>query len=215
MSRSIVARAEFQELAEQRLAEAKVLLDQGQWDGAYYLAGYAVELGLKACIIKSLLVTDAFPAKDFSKKCYTHAVGSLVGLASLDESLRIATSSDLRPTGELGTDAGLVGAEAVPQDRPDRGRSPLRSYRRRCTWSTPVDQDAGVREQFDSGERLREALVADGFDIRVAFWAKPTDDGKWFLYLASPEWMTRGGRRPPIASFMASCERCPTFGSTR
>lgn len=94
MSRSIVTRAEFRELAEQRLVEAKVLLDQGQWDGAYYLAGYAVELGLKACIIKSLLVTDAFPAIDFSKKCYTHAVGSLVGLASLDESLRIATSSD-------------------------------------------------------------------------------------------------------------------------
>jgi hypothetical protein len=49
-----------------------------------------------------------------------------------------------------------------------------------------MDQDAVVREQTESGEQLIEALVADGFDIRVAFWAKPTDDGKWFLYLASP-----------------------------
>jgi HEPN domain len=94
VSRLIVTRAEFRELAEQRLAEAKVLLDQGQWDGAYYLAGYAVELGLKACIIKSLLATDAFPAIEFSKRCYTHAVVQLVSVANLDESLKIVTSSD-------------------------------------------------------------------------------------------------------------------------
>ena len=41
-------------MADQRLVEAKALLDQGMWDGAYYLAGYAVELALKACIIKML-----------------------------------------------------------------------------------------------------------------------------------------------------------------
>jgi len=28
--------------------------------------------------------------------------------------------------------------------------------------------------------------MADGFDVRLAFWTKPTDEGKWFLYLASP-----------------------------
>ncbi len=94
MSRLIVTRAEFQELSEQRLREAKVLLDQGQWDGAYYLAGYAVELGLKARIIKTLLVTDAFPDKDFSKNCYTHAIEKLVVLAKLDDERKIATDAD-------------------------------------------------------------------------------------------------------------------------
>jgi hypothetical protein len=49
-----------------------------------------------------------------------------------------------------------------------------------------MDQDAMVSEQTESGKRLIEALAAAGFDVRVAFWAKPTDDGKWFLYLASP-----------------------------
>lgn len=52
MSRLVRTKAEFQELAELRLEEARVLLDQGKWDGAYYLAGYAVELALKARIIK-------------------------------------------------------------------------------------------------------------------------------------------------------------------
>jgi len=89
-----VTKAEFQELAEQRLAEAKVLLDQGQWDGAYYLAGYAVKLALKACIIKTLLATDAFPDKEFSKNCYTHAVEKLVGLAELDGARKTAADAD-------------------------------------------------------------------------------------------------------------------------
>jgi len=43
-----------------------------------------------------------------------------------------------------------------------------------------------VSEQTESGKRLIDALPTEGFDVRVAFWAKPTDEGKWFLYLASP-----------------------------
>lgn len=81
MSKLIETRTEFQQLAQERLQEAKALLDLGKWSGAYYLAGYAVELALKACIIKMLMATDAFPKKDFSKDCYTHAIEMLVKLA--------------------------------------------------------------------------------------------------------------------------------------
>ena len=49
-----------------------------------------------------------------------------------------------------------------------------------------MDQDTVVSEQTESGKRLIQALAAAGFDVRLAFWAKPTDEGKWFLYLASP-----------------------------
>jgi len=69
LSKLIVTQAEFQGLAEERLMEAKALLDLGKWCGTYYLAGYAVELALKACIIKSLMATDAFPDREFSKNC--------------------------------------------------------------------------------------------------------------------------------------------------
>ena len=91
MSKLIETKAEFQELAEKRLVEAKALLDLGMWDGAYYLAGYAVELALKACIIKLVMATDAFPDKEFSKNCYTHDIEKLVGLAKLDVPRKIAT----------------------------------------------------------------------------------------------------------------------------
>ncbi|MBY0231054.1 MAG: HEPN domain-containing protein [Gemmataceae bacterium] len=94
MSRLIETRAEFQQLAEERLVEAKALLNLSRWDGAYYLAGYAVELALKACIIKGLMATDAFPDKEFSRNCYTHAIDKLVGLARLADELKVATSAD-------------------------------------------------------------------------------------------------------------------------
>ena len=94
MSKLIVTKAEFQALAEGRLVEAKALLDLGMWDGAYYLAGYAVELGLKACIIKMLMATDEFPTLMFSKDSYTHAIAKLVTLARLDGSLKAARDAD-------------------------------------------------------------------------------------------------------------------------
>jgi hypothetical protein len=49
-----------------------------------------------------------------------------------------------------------------------------------------VDKDTLVSQQTESGSQLISALAADGFDIEVAFWAKPTEEGKWYLYLASP-----------------------------
>lgn len=92
MSKLIETKAEFQVLAEQRLLEAKALLDLEKWDGAYYLAGYAVELALKACIIKMLMATDAFPKKKFD--CYIHDISKLVELAKLDDALKKETAAD-------------------------------------------------------------------------------------------------------------------------
>jgi hypothetical protein len=55
-----------------------------------------------------------------------------------------------------------------------------------------MDQDTLVREQIEGGAQSIEALREKGFEIRIAFWAKPTDDAKWFLYLASPVVDTKG-----------------------
>ncbi len=49
-----------------------------------------------------------------------------------------------------------------------------------------MDQDSVVTEQIEGGRRLLEMLREKGFEVVNAFWAKPTEDGKWFLYLASP-----------------------------
>jgi HEPN domain-containing protein len=77
-----LTRTDLQNLAHEKIAEAKILLDAGKWTGAYYLAGYAVECGLKACIAK-LFRSDVFPEKSFSDKCYIHDLEKLVVLADL------------------------------------------------------------------------------------------------------------------------------------
>lgn len=46
-------RKDFQDLAMVRVREAEMLLAAGLFDGAYYLAGLAVECALKACIAKA------------------------------------------------------------------------------------------------------------------------------------------------------------------
>lgn len=94
MSQPAVTRADFQHLAAVRAAEAKALLDAGLWDGAYYLAGYAVELALKACVIKKVMATDAFPEKNFSWDCYSHDLEKLVKLAGLANEKKAATTAD-------------------------------------------------------------------------------------------------------------------------
>lgn len=55
-------RADLQNLAELRINEAKLLLDRGFYQGAYYVAGYAIECALKACIAKKTQQFD-FPEK--------------------------------------------------------------------------------------------------------------------------------------------------------
>jgi HEPN domain-containing protein len=95
LSKLIESRADFQQMANERLEEAKALLDVGKWSGAYYLAGYAVELALKACIIKTLMATDAFPDKELSRNCYTHSIEKLVESAKLEDVWKIAMDADV------------------------------------------------------------------------------------------------------------------------
>ena len=75
-------RTELQTLALVRARDAEALLAAGQWSGAYYLAGYAVECGLKACI--ALLTREfEFPARESVLRSYTHKLETLVDVARL------------------------------------------------------------------------------------------------------------------------------------
>jgi HEPN domain-containing protein len=83
-------RNDFQEITEVRLRESKALLAAGFPEGAYYLAGYAVECALKACIAKRTQEHD-FPEKE-SRNYYSHDLEELLGFAKLrtelDQSMR-------------------------------------------------------------------------------------------------------------------------------
>jgi HEPN domain-containing protein len=60
-----VKRKDLQVLAETRLTEAQVLFQNRKFDGAYYLAGYAIECAIKACVARNTRRFD-FPDKDLA-----------------------------------------------------------------------------------------------------------------------------------------------------
>ena len=76
-------REELQAIARIRLREAKTLLVAGFPDGAYYLAGYALECGLKACIAKATRRYD-FPDRKRVNDSHTHKLRELVRLSELE-----------------------------------------------------------------------------------------------------------------------------------
>lgn len=82
-----MTRKEFQQLARVRLEEAKLLLSAGHFAGAYYLAGYVVECGLKACIARKTKRYDFPPDRKTVEKVYSHDFDSLVWAAKLVEEL--------------------------------------------------------------------------------------------------------------------------------
>jgi HEPN domain-containing protein len=84
-------RIDLQEISTMRLLESKALLAAGFPEGAYYLAGYAVECALKACIAKRTQQHD-FPDKKLTEKSYTHDVERLLDAAGLSEILKIDLS---------------------------------------------------------------------------------------------------------------------------
>jgi hypothetical protein len=57
-----------------------------------------------------------------------------------------------------------------------------------------MDQNPVVNEEIESGKRLINALAAKGLEVGVAFWAKPSEGGQWYLYLASPFVDEKGAR---------------------
>lgn len=86
-------RTDFQVLAELRLRESKALFTAGFPEGAYYLAGYAVECGLKACIAKRTREHD-FPDKKLVNDSHTHNLKSLLQLAELKAELDAVIEAD-------------------------------------------------------------------------------------------------------------------------
>ena len=48
-----------------------------------------------------------------------------------------------------------------------------------------MDYELLVDERIEDGKSLIAGLVEDGFDVTVAFWARTSEEGLWFLYVGS------------------------------
>jgi len=89
---------EIKELAYLRLSEAEILCEAGKFDGAFYLAGYSVELMLKAKICEHFRIDNLFNKQactiqgisDLRKVVETHDINLLLIFSGLEEKFRIA-----------------------------------------------------------------------------------------------------------------------------
>ncbi len=83
---STLTRSNLQQLAESRLHEAKCLMRDGLYDGAVYLAGYSLELALKARICR--LLDSDYPLESPFSSFKTHSYNTLLRPAGLEQALK-------------------------------------------------------------------------------------------------------------------------------
>ena len=98
-----VSKGDLEALAEARIREATLLYQARQYSGAYYLAGYAVELAIKACIAKHIR-SGFIPDRNFVNRIYQHRPDDLIGLAGLKEAL----NDEIKKDPQLGGNWGLA-----------------------------------------------------------------------------------------------------------
>lgn len=83
----------LQRLAQLRLSEAKLLLHEKQYSGAYYIAGYAIECALKA-LIAAQFRENEIPDKSLVDQVYSHKLANLLKLAGLEKTLESERQND-------------------------------------------------------------------------------------------------------------------------
>jgi HEPN domain-containing protein len=84
-----LSQAALRQLSEERVKDAKVLLDSGRWEFAYYIAGYAVECALKSCVLARMIHTGWVLDQEVRKidDCRTHDFMKLVSIAGMRDVL--------------------------------------------------------------------------------------------------------------------------------
>ena len=82
------SRTDIQKIALQKLKDAELLYDNGSYDNAFYLAGYCVELALKARICKNISIDYLFaPNSKHLRLFKTHDFDVLIVFSGLSEKL--------------------------------------------------------------------------------------------------------------------------------
>jgi hypothetical protein len=99
----MITKADLEALADTRLGDALHLFQATRYSAAYYLAGYAVELGIKACIA-GLFQANVIPEKGFVNAVYSHKLDELLGLAGIKKQLQ----DDMKDDGVLSAAWGVA-----------------------------------------------------------------------------------------------------------
>jgi len=128
-------KSDLEKLVEIRISEATILLSSGNYPGAYYLAGYALECALKACIAKQVNQYD-FPNKQLAIACHSHKLPELIGVAGLKQALSQKEKED--------TEFGLNWAVAKDWSELSRYECTIEKTRANDLFNAVTDINSGV-----------------------------------------------------------------------
>lgn len=82
-----LSRTTLQRLAETKYKDARLLFEHQRFSNSYYLAGYAVEIAIKA-VIAFQFAAETIPDKSFVNSIYSHRFSDLIGAAGLTRALK-------------------------------------------------------------------------------------------------------------------------------
>ena len=93
----MIEKSELKKLARARLQDSKILFKANRFDGAVYICGYVIELGLKSRICKTLK-WDGYPntGREFSdlRSFKTHNLDVLLTLSGVEEKINTKYMSE-------------------------------------------------------------------------------------------------------------------------
>lgn len=93
----MIDKNDLRKIAKARIKDAEVLLASKRYDGSVYICGYALELGLKSKICKTLK-WQGFPStgKEFNdyKSFKTHDLDVLLHLSGIEEKIKTKHFAD-------------------------------------------------------------------------------------------------------------------------
>lgn len=86
----MLTRQELQNIARARLQDAEILFRSGRFDSSIYLCGYAIEIGLKYRICKTLRWKDFPPDGSFHglQSFKTHNLDVLLKLSGVEDKIK-------------------------------------------------------------------------------------------------------------------------------
>ena len=128
-------KSDLEALVDIRITEAEVLLEYENYQGAYYLAGYALECAIKACIAKQVQQFD-FPNKDLAQKSHQHKLTDLLGVAGLKQKLSEKEQAD--------TDFQLNWAVAKDWTVDSRYERSIESTKANDHYQAVTDENSGI-----------------------------------------------------------------------
>jgi hypothetical protein len=157
---------EIKKLAYLRLEEADILCQAGKYDGAFYLAGYSIELMLKAKICTHFQVEDLFNGKgckisgigDIKKAVQTHDISALLIFSGLHIKLDDAKAG-------LGdnkiNDNGVILDKTITK---------LFQGNKKCIWNEQVRYSLNYQMPTDVEELIKLLHEEDGLLQWIEKW---------------------------------------------